>query len=150
MRIQREKFDPACHDWWRWMELWDAHAMELRSLKTRLHVDQYLRIQQDGRLVLMSLRDEDNILQGYSSHFWHQDLHFSLRVAQDDAWYVVPSLRNKGFGTMLRRAALDELRAEGVEIAYGRLKAAHPHDESMAELGYAPWETVFIKDLRRG
>lgn len=143
----REPFDPNAEDWPRTIELLNAHAMELRGMKIDLDIDNYLRIQKQGRLVIIKARDENGLLQGYSCHFWHRHLHFNIRVAQDDAWYVVPELRNQGIGAALLKMAHDELKKDGVKLVYGRLKAAHPHDGSMKELGYTQWEHVWLLKL---
>lgn len=147
LTYQREDFDPDAPDWPRQKELFDAHGMELRGFKSDLDIHRYLQTQREGRLVFITVRDKDRVLQGYSSHFWHRDLHFPVRVAQDDAWYVTPEFRKLGIGRKLREIALDELRRAGVKYAYGRLKTAHPHDDSMTDLGYVPWEQVWIKEL---
>lgn len=144
---RRENFNPYAPDWQRQRQLMDAHAMELRGMMASPDIAQYLRLQDEGRLVIITARDREDVMQGYSSHFWHRDLHYQIRVAQDDAWYVVPELRKQGVGRRLRELALEELRKDGVKYAYGRLKTAHPHDDSMAGLGYVPFETVFLKEL---
>lgn len=147
MKIQREDFNPDASDWAAQKKLFDAHAMELRGFPSDLDIERYLQMQREGRLVYITARDGDDIIRGYSSHFWHRDLHFKVRVAQDDAWYVRPEDRKVGIGRQLREVALAVLKEAGVKYAYGRLKAAHPHDESMKDLGYIPWETVFLKEL---
>jgi GNAT superfamily N-acetyltransferase len=147
MNYSREEFDPDAADWMRQEQLFKMHGMELRGFPATLDIDRYLAMQREGRLVYITARDTAGDIQGYSSHFWHRDLHFPVRVAQDDAWYVVPEWRNKGVGRKLREIAIQELRDAGVKYAYGRIKTAHPHDESMRDLGYVPWETVFIKEL---
>jgi len=144
---QREDFDPKARDWKRQRELMDAHAMELRGMPADPDIFQYQRLQREGRLVIITARDGQGILQGYSSHFWHRDLHFNIRVAQDDGIYVVPELRKQGVGTFLRKMAIHELKKAGVQVVLGRLKVAHPHDESMTELGFVPWETVYIREI---
>ena len=143
----REDFNPDAADWKRQVELFDAHGMELRGIKSDLDVQRYLQIQREGRLIYVTARDVSGVLQGYSSHFWHRHMHFNVRVAQDDAWYVIPGLRRLGVGRKLREFALRELELAGVKYVYGRLKTAHPHDESMTGLGYVPWETTWIKQL---
>jgi GNAT superfamily N-acetyltransferase len=148
LTYQREDFNPDAPDWARQKQLFEDHGRELRGFPADLDISRYLAMQREGRLVYITARGVgDGLLWGYSSHFWHRDLHFPVRVAQDDAWYVMPEVRNLGIGRRLREAALDELRKAGVKYAYGRLKAAHPHDESMTGLSYVPWETVWIKEL---
>jgi len=147
LTYQREDFNPDAWDWLRQKGMFDAHGVELRGFPSDLDIPRYLQMQREGRLVYITVRDTGDVVQGYSSHFWHRDLHFNARVAQDDAWYVEPALRKLGIGRRLREVALEELRKAGVRYAYGRLKTAHPHDESMRDLGYVPWETVFIKEL---
>lgn len=143
----REVVGPDSLDWGRQNELFNAHGMELRGVPAKLDVSRYLQIQKEGRLVYITARDEKGIIQGYSNHYWHRHLHFPIRVAQDDAWYVMPALRNQGIGKRLREKALEELKKDGVQYVYGRLKVKHPHDNSMQELGYEPWETVWLKKL---
>jgi len=143
----REEFSPDASDWGRQMELCEAHGIELRGFKPKLDIPRYLQIQKEGRLVLITARDVAGVMQGYSIHIWHRDLHFPVFVAQDDAWYVVPELRKHGIGRCLREHALEELKKAGVRYAYGRLKTAHPHDGSMIDLGYQEWESVWIKEL---
>ncbi len=145
---QREDFNPDAPDWERQKSLFDAHGLELRGFKSDLDIQRYLQMQREGRLVYVTARDGNGIIQGYSSHFWHRDLHFLVRVAQDDAWYVAPEFRRLGIGRQLRLFALAELKVAGVKYAYGRLKTAHPHDESMTDLGYVPFETVWIKEIQ--
>jgi GNAT superfamily N-acetyltransferase len=144
---RREDFDPDSRDWNRQKQLFDAHAMELRGLMSDLDLEQYARIQREGRLVWVTARDVGGLMVGYSMHFWHRHLHFNIRVAQDDAIYVVPELRMLGIGRMMREIAIEELKKAGVKIVYGRLKTAHPHDDSMKGLGYVPWESVYLKEL---
>lgn len=126
----------------------DAHGMELRNMPADLNITVYMNLQKEGRLILITAKDGDNYI-GYSSHFWHRHLHFNLRIGQDDAWYVIPEYRNQGIGRKLRELAIEEMKKDNVDFAYGRLKVAHPHDSSMEDLGYSPWEQVFIKDLRK-
>jgi len=149
IKYVREEFNEEAPDWNRQMELCDAHAMELRGMKADLFIDQYNRIQREGRLVLIMARDmsRNDLLIGYSSHFWYRHLHFNMRIANDDAWYVVPEYRNRGIGRALREMALVYLKAAGCVGAYGRTKTEFPHDESMTDLGYDPFEMVWLKDL---
>lgn len=147
IKYGREDFDPKAPDFGRWLELCDAHALELRGMKADIDIDQYQRLQKQGRLVLIMARNIDGLLIGYSSHFWHRDLHFNQKIAQDDAWYVIPELRVRGIGRKLREMTIEELRKDGVKYVYGRLKTAHPHDDSMTSLGYFKWEDVYIKEI---
>lgn len=142
---QREKFDPN-HEGFKTLN--DAHGIELRGMPTQLNIPVYLRIQNEGRLVLVTAKDGD-IYVGYSSHIWFRHLHFDLRIGEDDAWYVTPAYRKQGVGRKLREFAIEELKKDNVDFVYGRLKVAHPHDDSMNGLGYKPWETVWIKDLKK-
>lgn len=135
-------------DWEEKMRLIDAHADELRGMRSLLDLETYRRLEAKGRLVIITARrQETGALIGYSSHLWYDDLHFRLRIADDDAWYVSPMYRGLGIGRALREKAHEELRKVGVKYVLTRLKVSHPHDEVIAQLGYQPYEMIYRKEL---
>jgi GNAT superfamily N-acetyltransferase len=147
MRIKREPLDPGCYDWGRWIELFNAHAQELRGRDTSLDLPRYMQIQKEGRLCLTTLRNDEGELQGYASHFWHRHLHFNDRIAQDDAFYIAPAYRRHGNGLLMLEAQIEALRQDKVNYAMARRKVDHPHDAALKEIGFVPWELVHIKKL---
>jgi len=144
----REPIDPDHPEWQRHLELINRHARELRGMDASLDLATYKNLQDKHRLVIVSARRRDTgELVGYSSHLWYDDLHFQIRLATDDAWYVLPNYRRLGIGRRLREKALEELAAIGVKIALARTKTDAPHDRVMIALGYRPYEIVHRKDL---
>src|SRR5215813_15600560 len=108
----------------------------MQAMHAGLGQRSYKKIHNNSRIVIVSARRRDTgELVGYSSHLWYDDLHFQIRLATDDAWYVLPNYRRIGIGRRLREKALEELAAIGVKIALARTKVAAPHDRVMAELG---------------
>ena len=144
----REKFDPAAAEWRIILAMLNLHARELRGMETRLNIGAYTKLQDEGRLLIIGARRKDNGAPvGYSIHIWYDDLHFGLRLALDDAWFVFPQYRNRGIGRRLREVALNELRKIGVNIALARTKVDQDHPDVLTELGYHPYEIVYRKDL---
>jgi GNAT superfamily N-acetyltransferase len=147
----KEKFDPAASEWRIILAMLNAHARELRGMETRLNIGTYGILQTEGRLLIIGARRKDNGAPvGYSIHIWYDDLHFGLRLALDDAWFVFPQYRNRGIGRRLREIALEELRKVGVNIALARIKIDHNkqfHNQPLEQLGYRPYEIVYRKDL---
>ena len=140
---QREQFDPSIP---MIKALNDAHGVELTGRSTDLNTYQYQVLQREGRHIFITAKDGDKYV-GYASHFWHRHLHYNIRIAQDDAWYVMPEYRKQGIGRKLRELSIEELKKDNVQLVMGRLKAAHPHDDSLTNLGYMPYETVWLLDL---
>jgi GNAT superfamily N-acetyltransferase len=144
-------------DWEEKLNLFNEHARELRRMESALALDVYRRLEAKGRLVLVTARlqkteygplpQRDQELVGYSSHIWFDDLHFSLRTADDDAWFVARPFRRCGIGRKLREKAHEVLRELGVKFVLCRLKVSAPHDEVLDQLGYTPWENTFRKEL---
>lgn len=144
----REKMDPASPEWRVILAMLNAHAKELRGMETRLNIASYQKLQDEGKLVIIGARRKDNGAPvGYAIHIWYDDLHFGLRLALDDAWFVFPQYRRRGIGKRLREVALNELRKIGCNIALARTKVTQDHPEVLAELGYRPYEIVYRKDL---
>lgn len=144
----REKMDVSGPEWRTIVAMLNSHARELRGMETRLNIGMYSKLQDQGRLLIIGARRKDNGAPvGYSVHIWHDELHYGLRVADDDAWFVFPQYRNRGIGRRLREVALEELKKLGVNIALARTKIDQSHNETMERLGYRPWEMVFRKDL---
>lgn len=144
----REKMDVSGPEWRTILAMFNAHARELRGMETRLNIANYQTLYDMGKLIVIGARRKDNGAPvGYSIHIWYDDLHFGLRLALDDAWFVFPQYRNRGIGKRLREVALEELKKIGVQIALARTKVDQSHNETMEQLGYRPYEVVFRKDL---
>ena len=135
-------------DWGEKLKLINAHARELRDMVSALELATYRRLEEKDRLVIVTARHcNTGELVGYSSHVHYHELHFSLHIADDDAWYVMPEFRGCGIGRKLREKAHEELRKLGVKFVLARTKVSAPHDEVIAELGYQPYEMIFRKEL---
>lgn len=147
---QRERFDLYAPDFARWMELFQAHADELRKfgvLQLNIDSERYLDLQRENRLFLFGAR-VDGVLQGYSSYFTHRHLHYRhVWVGQDDAQFVVPELRRLGIGRQLRELNMAAMKEAGVKFVTARDKYEHEHDESLSEMGFVLWERCHAKVL---
>jgi GNAT superfamily N-acetyltransferase len=151
LNYARERFDTEAADWPRWLELFQAHADELRkfdALKLDIDVDWYHDMQRQHRLFLFGARDADGVLQGYSSYYTHRHPHYRrLWCAQDDAIYVVPERRRLGIGMKLRQLNLYALKEAGIKFVTARDKYAHELDESLDAMGFKLWERCWAREL---
>jgi GNAT superfamily N-acetyltransferase len=144
----REMIDLTQPEWKQYLPMLNMHARELRGRDTNLNVAKYIELIKQGKLVIIVARRKDNgQAVGYSIHVWYDELHYGLRVAEDEAWFVFPQFRRLGIGRRLREIALEELRKLGVQIALARTKVGAPHDDLMPQLGYHRYEIVYRKDL---
>lgn len=135
-------------NWKEKLRLFNLHAQELRGINTDLALETYRKLERNGFLVFIAARlHKTGELIGYSSHIWHHELHYSMPVAQDDAWFVRPDYRCLGIGKRLMEIAHKELASLGVKIALTRVKVSAPHDDVLSELGYWPYEVNWRKDL---
>lgn len=142
----RERLEAG--DWKEKLRLFNMHAQELRGMDVNLALETYRKLERNGFLVFIAARRQDTgELVGYSSHVWHNELHYNLPVAQDDAWFVRSDYRCMGIGRGLMEAAHKELASLGVRISLTRVKVAAPHDTLLSDLGYRPYEVNWRKDL---
>jgi GNAT superfamily N-acetyltransferase len=148
----RERFDPSASEFIRWMELFQAHADELRKFGVlRLDVDSdwYIDMQRQGRLFLFGVRDGEGNLIGYSSYYTHRHPHYrKVWCGQDDAIYVIPDLRGLGVASKLRELNLLAMKEEGIKFVTARTKIDHEHENHLLDLGFVKWEICWAKELK--
>jgi hypothetical protein len=118
-----------------------------RVLRLNPDMERYLNLQRMDRLHLVTVR-EGGQLRGYSIHFIYHHPHYrQVKCAEDDIHYVIPPLRRMGVGKTLRGFALDGLKERGVQFVTARMKVGHEHETHLRELGYAPMEMCWARDL---
>ena len=139
-------------DFEKFKELQSAHYSEVagfRGALDRLNPDwnKYLSLQKIGRLHLIKARAWNGALVGYSAHMVYHHLHYKhVMVAEDDVFYLTPTMRGRGIGQKMREFAVDTLKARGVKLILARVKPHIPQPH-LEKLGYSVMETVWAKEL---
>ena len=139
-------------DWDAFLAMQERHFREValghRPLVDRVNpdFDKYLAMEKNGRLHVIKSR-RDKILVGYSIHMVYFHLHYKhILVAEDDAFYVAPEVRNRGVAQNMRAYACNTLKERGVKLVAARVKPHIPMSH-LEKLGYQPLEMVYSKVL---
>ena len=140
-------------DWEDFLRMQEAHFREValghRPLMTRVNpdFDRYLLMEKNGRLHVVKARSWNKSLVGYSIHMVYNHLHYKhLLVAEDDVFYVAPTVRGRGVARYMRAYACNTLKERGVQIVAARVKPHIPMTH-LEKLGYQPLEIVYSKVL---
>lgn len=155
MKLAVEKLaDLAAHYWKRAEQLLNAHWKEIvpnkELMKLDIDVPKYAEAEAKDRLHIVIMRDDDNLIVGYSVHFLTRHPHYQrLLVAEDDVHFLVPELRGKGHHKLMRSFALRTLKERGVQFVTARVKVGQEHDKTLRRLGYAPIDMVYGLDLTK-
>ena len=129
-----------------------AHYREVagfRAVLDKLNPNwvQYKALEANGRLHLIKARAWNGGLIGYSAHLIHAHLHYKhVLVAEDDVFYVTPTMRGRGVARHMREFACATLKEKGVKLVLARVKPTIPHTH-LEKLGYEVMETVYAKVL---
>ena len=139
-------------DFDKFKELQSAHYGEVAGFKgalDRLNPDwsKYIALEKSGRLHLVKARAWNGVLVGYSAHLVHEHLHYKhVLVADDDVFFLTPTMRGRGVGKAMRAFACETLKARGVKLVLARTKPHIPQSH-LPKLGYEVMETVYAKVL---
>lgn len=107
--------------------------------------DDYIRLQQDGRLVLLSASDRFCLI-GYTFHsIWRHYNDRTMLMAQRRSQCVLPEYRGQGIATKMLELSHEELRRRGVHKVL--LNDRGMHRDYLRKIGYTRLETVYCKDL---
>lgn len=133
------------------MPLLEAHWLELNNtpgVPLDVNLDVYEHAQSMGGLRVFTARGSNNVLIGYSCVFVHRGLHNAQQQATQDVFYVVPEHRGGMVGTRLIKFAEDELRREGVQLAYTHSNIKNSLlGQLLMLLGYEPVSITYQRRL---
>ena len=134
------------------MPLLEAHWQELNNtpgVPLDINLDVYAQAHSAGSLRVFTARKSSNAtLIGYSAVFVHRGLHNSQQQATQDVFYVVPEQRGGMVGTRLIKFAEDELRREGVQLAYTHSNVKNSLlGRLLMLLGYEPVSITYQRRL---
>ena len=106
----------------------------------------YLKTDEAGMMRCFTMRTADNLLIGYAVFFVRFNPHYknSLQAVQDII-YVHPAYRGKGGKFILW--CDDQLRAEGIQVVYHHIKAAHNFGPMLERIGYKLVDLIYARRL---
>jgi GNAT superfamily N-acetyltransferase len=128
---------------------WDEVALDKDTVPLDPNWDGYATLDKMDMLVIVTAR-RDGVLVGYVSHFITPNLHYlSLKVADNDIFWLAPEHRNSRIGIHLLQAAEREVRALGCNKIMMKEKLHVPLGRLFEFLGYREIERVHSKTLIR-
>lgn len=161
MRFQRETLSVSLFE--EMKPLLEKHFHEIahyQDIPLDPAIDQYLALERAGALRVFTARgliraqnedgnwEEKEILAGYCIFFVRHNLHYqgSLQASQD-ILFVYPAFRHAGFGSKFISFCDDELRKEGVQVAYHHVKQAHNFGPLLERIGYQLVDLIYGRRL---
>lgn len=110
--------------------------------------DQYRVAEGKGHLRIFTARTQDELV-GYAIYFLAPALHYRRTlIAMQDILYLRTDHRRGLAGWRLIGFADRQLRADGVQIVYQRVKAAHNYSAVLERLGYELAELTYSHRLK--
>jgi len=126
---------------------WKEVALDQETVPLDPLWDTYTSLDKAGLLVIVTARLDDRLI-GYTSHFIAPNLHYrSLRVADNDIFWLAPEHRVSRIGLDLLRAAERECRKAGCNKILMKEKLHVPLGRLFEFLGYREIERLHAKTL---
>lgn len=123
-----------------------------RGLPIDPNIETFTLIAQSGRLIVMTLRDDDNVLRGYAMMILYYSLHMkTILCGNVDTFFVEPKFRRSmpRFMSQIEKA----FRERGVSIAGWPVTRSGKLYDILVKRGYIADDVVMelkIKDLPKG
>lgn len=126
---------------------WREIALDQDTVKLDPDWDAYTMLESAGIVYCITARHQGELV-GYAVYLVVRNLHYkSIRVAENDLYYLDPAFRKGMAGVNLFRAAETILRSEGVDKIVNKVKIRHDVGRIFEKLGYTPIERVYMKTL---
>lgn len=131
------------------MPLFEKHWREIahyQDIKLNPDREAYFKIEEMGNLRVFTARDEEKNLIGYIVYFIRYNAHYkdSLQAVQD-VLFVDPAKR--GFGMSFIAWCDEQLRSEGVQVAYHHIKEKHNFGHMLEKMGYELVDLIYARRL---
>lgn len=148
MKIQVQSFQETLPEL---KQLLPGHYAELALNQDKVPLSPrweiYEQSEQNGCLLFVSVRQEDDTLVGYFIGFINPGLHYSTcKTCLMDIFYIAPDHRGQGLlGLKLFRAVERELQAQGVQRWFAGSKVKADASALFERLNMKKVETVYSK-----
>lgn len=127
-----------------------AHREELtvypEIMQLSPDVETYLRLEDAGKLLSLGVFDGDELI-GYSVNVVTRNLHYDLRVCQNDVLYLTPEHRLGPLGLRLIRDTERHAREVGAKIMLWHAKQGTALDGLLPRLDYQVQEIMYSRVL---
>lgn len=150
MRIERVSFLESLDEC---ISLVQEHRDELATYKAVMELnpdrEHYKELEDEGRLLTLVLKDDDDKIVGYSVLVFSRSLHYKdLGIAANDVIYVRKDLRNTGCG--LKLLGETEIAARDFFAGQPFMMMFHAKEDTalvdlMPKLGYKVQDIIFSK-----
>jgi len=127
-----------------------AHREELtvypEIMQLSPDVETYLRLEDAGKLLSLGVFDHDELI-GYSVNVVTRNLHYDLRVCQNDVLYLAPEHRLGPLGLRLIRDTERHAREDGAKLMLWHAKQGTALDGLLPRLDYQVQEIMYSRVL---
>lgn len=127
-----------------------AHREELtvypEIMQLSPDVETYLRLEDAGKLLSLGVFDHDELI-GYSVNVVTRNLHYDLRVCQNDVLYLTPEHRLGPLGLRLIRDTERHAREAGAKIMLWHAKQGTSLDGLLPRINYQVQEIMYSRVL---
>jgi GNAT superfamily N-acetyltransferase len=127
-----------------------AHREELtvypEIMQLSPDVETYLRLEDAGKLLSLGVFDHDELI-GYSVNVVTRNLHYDLRVCQNDVLYLTPEHRLGPLGLRLIRDTERHAREAGAKLMLWHAKQGTALDGLLPRLDYQVQEIMYSRVL---
>lgn len=126
-----------------------AEVAHYQDIPLKVDWKGYFLAHNAGALRMFTVRDGEGELVGYAVFFVKANLHYadSLQALQDVIFLDRPARGHTG--AKFVKWCDDRLRAEGVQVVYHHVKAAHDWGKMLERQGYELVDTIWGKRLDR-
>lgn len=113
-------------------------------------VEMYLKAQEHNKIRVYTVRDDEGKLKGYNIFFLGINMHYKKSLqAKQDIVFLDKAFRGQGIGLKFFVWCDEQLKAEGVDVVYHHLKAAHNFGPMLEKIGYELQDLIYSKRLQR-
>lgn len=106
----------------------------------------YADLQDSGVMVFLGAFDGDALV-GYAGAFFAPNLHYGYLMAVNDAIFVLPEYRKKGYGIRLIREMERVAKDRGAKFMVWQAKMDSPLNKVLPRLGCRAEEINYVKEL---
>lgn len=147
MKFQREQLTlELLNEAFPLLEKHYAEVAHYKDIPLDPDFERYLQVDKSGNIRAFTARDDLGVLIGYAVYFIHQNMHYrSSKQAVQDVIYIDPARR--GFGAKFISWCDAELLADGVQVVYQHIKAAHDFGPMLKRLGYELVDLIYARRL---
>ena len=110
-------------------------------------IETYALLEELNRLMSLGVFDDNENLVGYSINVLSRNLHYDLRMCQNDILYLRKDLRVGPLGLKLIRATEAHAKELGCDLMLWHAKPNTSLDKILPRVGYRTQDVMYSKEL---